>query len=231
MNVIVVGCGNEKGMGNYFRQQLLNDGHKVFGVGNSGPDFKTDFLNAINYEAIIAKAKGYFGSKPDALLNNVGTLKFEFIKNFNGIHYAEEMALNFFTPVALTQEFAKVNPEGRIVNISSMAAFQSFRGHAAYCASKAALEAWCGVFARETKTFIACVAPASVEGTPMIETSIEANKSAYGLNDEDAAKRTHLPVGRSILKSEVWDTVKFALFDAPQSMSGSVLRFPAGSGV
>lgn len=100
--------------------------------------------------------------------------------------------VNFLGTYLLSREAAKLmsrNRFGRIVNFSSMAAYHRVPGEAAYSASKAAVEAFTSVFAKEVyRQGITCnaIAPSAVP----TELSAAVDKNALS----DVLKRNAIPV-------------------------------------
>ena len=81
----------------------------------------------------------------DLLVNNAGIPKRRFLLDLTPDVVEDVMALNYFSPIRLTLALLPRmidRGEGRIVNISSVAARLSPPHEAAYAASKAALSAW-----------------------------------------------------------------------------------------
>lgn len=81
----------------------------------------------------------------DLLVNNAGIPKRRHVTRLDAATVEAVMNINFFSPVRLTLALLPhmlENGEGRIVNVSSVAATLSSPGEAAYDASKAALTAF-----------------------------------------------------------------------------------------
>ena len=81
----------------------------------------------------------------DLLVNNAGIPKRRFLLDLTPDVVESVMAINYFSPIRLTLALLPrmiERGEGRIVNISSVAARLSPPHEAAYAASKAALSAW-----------------------------------------------------------------------------------------
>lgn len=80
----------------------------------------------------------------DVLVNNAGIPKRRHTKDLTGEVVEDVMRINFFSPVRLTLALLPglIERQGRIVNISSVAARLGPPGEAAYAASKGALTVW-----------------------------------------------------------------------------------------
>lgn len=84
--------------------------------------------------------------------------------------FDRQMAVNVRAPFALTQAaLPHLQPEGAVVNISSIAGYKGFPQSAAYCASKAAVELMTRALGSELGPLgvrVNCVAPGNIR-TPM----------------------------------------------------------------
>ncbi|MBV8952366.1 MAG: SDR family oxidoreductase [Actinobacteria bacterium] len=104
----------------------------------------------------------------DVLVNNAGAPKRRKVTELTPEVVESIMALNYFSPVRLTLALLPglIQREGRIVNISSIAARLGPPGEAAYAATKAALTAWSESMAVDlagTGVKVHIVAPAVIE--------------------------------------------------------------------
>jgi NAD(P)-dependent dehydrogenase (short-subunit alcohol dehydrogenase family) len=92
----------------------------------------------------------------DCLVNNAGYALAGAIEEISLKEARELFETNFFAPLAIGRAalpHLRWSDCGRIINISSMAALQGFRGLGLYCASKAALAALSEVLAIEAAPF------------------------------------------------------------------------------
>ena len=120
------------------------------------------------------------------------------------------IAVNTRAPLIVSQEYAKDRiarqVAGAIVNVSSNSAFTGFANHAAYCASKGALDAMSRVMANELGTHgirVNCVNPA-------ITLTAMARK-AWSDPEKAAPMLSSMPLGRFIEPEEVAEVVLFLL--------------------
>jgi 3-oxoacyl-[acyl-carrier protein] reductase len=132
--------------------------------------------------------------------------------------------INTVSPIVLTKYVVRsmmADGGGRIVNISSITAFDGFSGLSVYSATKASLVGFSRALAREAGRMgvtVNCVAPGFVE-TDMTS----------GLTDE----RREQIVRRSALRrlagvDDVADAVEYLLSDKAKNITGTVLTVDAG---
>lgn len=89
----------------------------------------------------ILDARGFV----DVLVNNAGVLQHGFAEELDEAALRQQFDVNFFAHVELTKLVLPAMRErrwGRVINVTSMAGRRAIPGHAAYCASKFALEGW-----------------------------------------------------------------------------------------
>lgn len=99
--------------------------------------------------ALAEHIKRDFGGL-DILVNNAGLLRDKTLKKMTGDEFESVMRVNLFGPFHTIQKLLEmIRPEGRIVNMASVAALAGFFGQANYAASKAGLIALTKVAARE----------------------------------------------------------------------------------
>lgn len=103
----------------------------------------------------------------DIIVNNAGILRDKTLKKMTVADFEAVMKVNLGGAFNTLQHAASLlRPRGRVVNISSVAAFTGFFGQANYASSKAAIVALTKVAAREFArqgTTVNCVAPGFVE--------------------------------------------------------------------
>jgi len=112
---------------------------------------------------------------------------------------------------------------GSIVNISSLAAQSGFYGHAAYGATKWALR---GV----SRTAAVELGPLGIRVNSVYPGMVDtAMLPPVGSTGTDAARTSHLPLGRVGLPREVAETVAFLASDAAAYTTGAELVIDGGS--
>ncbi|QMU78287.1 SDR family oxidoreductase [Streptacidiphilus sp. PB12-B1b] len=159
------------------------------------------------------------------LVNNAGVATAGLHVGLAQQEWSRMWDLNVLTPMVLCQAAAKSMRrarQGKIVNISSISAHKTFRGLAAYTATKSAVEGFSRVFAAETGAWgitVNCVAPGFI-----------ATDMTAGIPDhlrERIMKRNaldHRPTAQDVAR-----TVVFLLSDAAAAVTAQVVRVDSGA--
>jgi 3-oxoacyl-[acyl-carrier protein] reductase len=190
---------------------LAGSGHALIGA---------DLSDAAVIEPFWQEVIRVFGTV-DAVVNNAGiytqhppvTADYE---EWNEV-VQRTLATNFFGPARLSFFAARTMAQrgsGRIVNISSRAAFRGEPSAPAYAASKAALNAFGQSFAKAFASKgvqIFTVAPGWVD-TERVAAQVQ-----------DPAVLADQPLGRVATPDEVAQVVAFCVLEAPISLTGAVL--------
>jgi NAD(P)-dependent dehydrogenase (short-subunit alcohol dehydrogenase family) len=163
----------------------------------------------------------------DYLVNCAGTTTLESFLDISAKSFDHLMAVNTRAPMIVAQEYARAciaaGKGGAIVNVSSNSATTGFADHAAYCASKGALDAMSRVMANELGRHgirVNCVNPA-------ITLTAMARK-AWSDPDKAAPMLSRMPLGRFIEPEEVAEVVLFLLSDRAAMVNGVSLPIDAG---
>jgi len=137
------------------------------------------------------------------------------------------MSINFYGAVSLTRELLrkrKLKAGASIVFITSISADVATVGHGAYCASKAALEAYAKVLALETagqRIRVNCIQPGMVVSNMQQDAARkidDSQMSAY-------ADRYPLGLGEPL---DVGRAACFLLSDQARWSTGSILKLDGG---
>ena len=179
---VAVVTGGSRGIGLAIASAMVGEGADVLICGRSAADLsqaksalggrvetaQTDVREPTQVQAAIGHAVDRFGGV-DILINNAGVGRFDNVAelsiedwravvetNLNGVFFACRSAIPLM----------RQRGGGWIINISSLAGSHPFIGGAAYCASKAGLNALSEVLMQEVRyddIRVSCVAPGSVE--------------------------------------------------------------------
>lgn len=232
--VVLTGAG--KGIGRATALLLARRGARVVAVSRTRADL--DALAAeIACETIVADlADGAEVERAcgaafpaDLLVNCAGTTVLEPFLDASLAAFDHLMAVNVKAPLRLSQVYARgriaAGGGGAIVNVSSLSAFTGFADHAAYCASKGALDAMSRVMANELGVHgirVSCVNP-GVTLTPMAE-------KAWSDPAKAAPMLARMPLGRFLQPDDVAETILFLLGDRSRAITGVSLPIDAGFG-
>lgn len=140
---------------------------------------RCDVSKKEDVEKLFAKAVEEFGQL-DILVNNAGIFPFVPFAEMKEEDWDKVMDVNLKSVFLCSKEAAKILPEGgRIVNISSIAAFVGFEGLVHYCATKGAINSMIRALALELapkKITVNAVAPGAIDTPGAGETSTEESK-------------------------------------------------------
>lgn len=194
--------GASSGIGKATAEELSKLGFKVFAgvrkrtdketLENLNKNIKGVYIDVTN-PASIEKAFFYTlrnADKIDVLINNAGGVTAGPVELLDTELLREQFDLNTFAPVAVAQKFLPLLSNGKIINISSMAATGLFPYISAYCASKRALDILFNAFLIENKDNIKVISvkPAAIK-TPIWNKSVEkARATVKSLNKSNFGK-------------------------------------------
>ena len=231
-SVLVTGAG--KGIGLAVARLLATRGAQVVGLSRSVDDLEQlrkeiggRFLavDLADPEATRAAAKA--AMPVDYLVNCAGTTTLEAFVDVSLEAFDRLMAVNARAPLIVSQEYAKDriarSLPGAIVNVSSNSAFTGFADHAAYCASKGALDAMSRVMANELGRHgirVNCVNPA-ITLTAMA-------KKAWSDPEKAAPMLARMPLGRFIEPEEVAEAIVYLLGDRASMINGISMPVDGG---
>jgi NAD(P)-dependent dehydrogenase (short-subunit alcohol dehydrogenase family) len=227
---VVTGAG--KGIGREITLQLAKAGAEVVAISRTAADLaslqketKCQVITADLGDPVAAKKAAEEAGDFTLLVNNAGISIPESLLATTPEHFLETYRINVLAGLVMAQVMAKklAGKKGAIVNVSSQASMIGLRDHAAYCASKGALDQLTRVMALELGPVglrVNAVNP-TVTLTPM-------GAMAWG----DPAKRdpmlAKIPLGRFAEPSEVADAVLFLLSDKAAMIHGVMLPVDGG---
>lgn len=184
-----------------------------------------DVARAEDVRAVFDHAERDLGPV-DILINNAGIWPAAYVKDMTDEQWNGTLATNLTGPFLTCREAVRrwlaATRKGRIVNITSQAAYQgSTTGHADYAAAKAGLTTFTISLAREMAPhgiYVNAVAPGFMQ-TDMSAEALQKNWDRY---------RLRIPLGRVADPSEVASAVVFLASDRASYMTGATLDVTGG---
>lgn len=151
--------GSRKGLGRFLAESFLDRGWRVWGCSRSEPGwardgyrhFSCDVADSGAVRSMVRQAEKESGGLY-ALVNNAGIASMNAMLLTPSATARRIMETNALGTFNVMQEVAKGmcrRKEGRVVNVSSIAAALDLEGEALYAASKSAVESLTRVAARE----------------------------------------------------------------------------------
>jgi L-xylulose reductase len=231
-HVVLTGAG--KGIGRATALMLARRGARVTALSRSAADLE-DLRNEIGCipiavdlaDPVATRAAAIQALPADYLINCAGTTELESFLDVQVENFDLLLAVNARAPMIVSQEYARerigAGRKGAIVNVSSISSFIGFADHAAYCASKGALDAMSRVMANELGRQgirVNCVNP-TVTLTPMaIKAWSDPAKSSGMLS--------RIPLGRFAEPDEVAEVILFLLSDEASMLHGLTMPVDGG---
>lgn len=197
---VAIVTGASRGIGAAVARRLANDGFAVainYASSSKEADALVVELAAQGAKAVAIKAdvanpddvRGLFDAteqqlgKVDVLVNNAGVLKTLPLAETSDALYDQTFGINVRgTFNTLREAAARMNDGGRIVNFSSTTLALNMPGYAIYNATKAAVEAFTHVFAKELRgrdITVNAVAPGPVATSLFLDGKTEEQIQAF----------------------------------------------------
>ncbi len=230
--VLVTGAG--KGIGRDTVRRLVADGAEVVALSRSAADLQSLEAEtgcatiAVDLAELDAAAEAVAGALPlDGLVNNAGITVLESVLDTTMASFQAVLAVNTLAPLRLAQvvagDLVRRGKGGAIVNLSSVASSMAFANHAAYCASKAALDALTRVLALE-------LGPHGIRTNSVNPTVTLTPMGEFAWSDpaKSAPMLGRIPLGRFIQPSEVASVISFLLSDDASMVNGVSIDVDGG---
>ena len=223
-SVLVTGAG--KGIGRATATLLAERGASVVAISRSDADL--DSLRAeIGCRTIAVdladagrtRAAALEALPVDLLVNCAGTTELTPFLDLDAATFDAIMAVNCRAPMIVAQEYARAVVErgatGAIVNVSSISSFIGFADHAAYCASKGALDGLTRVMANELGR-----RGIRVNGVHPVVTLTPMAEKAWSDPAKSGPMLARIPMGRFVQPVEVASVIAYLLSDAAAMVNG-----------
>lgn len=230
--VVVTGAG--KGIGRSTAKLLAERGAQVVAFTRTKEDIDS-LESEIGCRSIIVDLAEAAATREaartampaDYLVNCAGMTALDPFLDVSTETFDMIYAVNTRAPMILAQEYArdrlKRGLPGAIVNVSSVSSFIGFADHAAYCASKGALDALTRVMANELgrhRIRVNAINP-TVTLTPM------ATK-AWSDPDKSARMLSRIPLGRFADPEDVAEVILYLLSDRAAMLNGLAMPVDGG---
>ncbi|MCB1995979.1 MAG: SDR family oxidoreductase [Burkholderiaceae bacterium] len=170
---MIVVTGASRGLGRAIAERLLASGRPVVGLARQPVDAPFEVLpcDVADADAVKAAAQALkrHGEPVEALINAAGIASMNLALTTPAAVAQRIVQTNLLGTIFCCQQFAPLivrRKAGAIVNFSTIAVALGLKGESVYAASKAGVEAFSRVFAREMADFgvnVNCIAPGPIE--------------------------------------------------------------------
>ena len=219
--------GSRTGIGRYLSEKLLERGHTVIGCSRGESDLAHElydhFSCDVSDESSVVKMVREAGKRHggiDVLINNAGIASMNHILSTPISSVRMLFETNIIGTTIFSREVAKLmmrrKIHGKIINFTTVASALSLEGEAIYASSKAAIQKFTQIAAKEFAPFgitVNCIGPNPIE-TDLIKAvpSDKINK----LLESQAIKR----LGKS---EDVLNVIDFYIADSSNFINGQTI--------
>ncbi|QJP15996.1 SDR family oxidoreductase [Starkeya sp. ORNL1] len=222
--ILITGAG--KGIGRAAVKLLSRQGADIVALSRSAEDLETltaEFgcrpLKVDLADAEQTRAAARETLPVDLLVNCAGVVEMQPVLDTSVEAFDLHMAVNCRAPLILSQEYARdriaKGLPGAIVNVSSIASFIGFANHAAYCASKGALDGLTRVMANELGH-----KGIRVNGVHPVVTMTPMAVKAWSDPAKSGPMLSRIPMQRFVEPDEVAAVIAFLLSDDASMVNG-----------
>jgi 3-oxoacyl-[acyl-carrier protein] reductase len=218
--------GTSRGVGRGIAEFLLRSGYRVMGCSR-GPgtidhrDYHHAQVDLADEEAVRdwVRRVGRDEKRIDVVVNNAGVGPATPALMTSSRLMQTALQTNFAATAVVCQEAAKVMLKrkfGRIVNVSSMVARLHVEGAAAYASSKAAVEEYTKILAKE-------LAPVGVTCNVLALSLIDTDMMKALSTQARADYERHLVMKRPLAIEDVCHAVSFLIHPESRQVTGQIL--------
>ena len=230
--ILVTGAG--KGIGRATARFLAERGAAIVALSRSAEDLETlkaeigcRTLAVDLGDAAATRAAARDAMPADLLVNCAGTTELDAFLDLTAETFDAIMAVNCRAPMIVAQEYARSlldrGARGAIVNVSSISSFIGFADHAAYCASKGALDGLTRVMANELGR-----RGIRVNGVHPVVTLTPMAEKAWSDPAKSGPMLSRIPLGRFVQPEEVASAIAYLLSDDAAMVNGIDLPVDGG---
>jgi L-xylulose reductase len=230
--VLITGAG--KGIGRATVADLVRRGMRVIALSRTSSDLAEIEAEhgcrtiAVDLADVEATREAVRAALPvDYLVNCAGTAALHSVLDTTPEIFDHVMAVNARAPLIVSQIYARDRIarglKGAIVNVSSIASFIGFAEHAAYCASKGALDGLTRVMANELGR-----QGIRVNGVHPVITLTPMAVKAWSDPAKSEPMLKRIPLSRFVEPPEVASVIAFLLSDDAAMVNGVDLPVDGG---
>lgn len=233
--IVVTGAG--KGIGRAAAELLAARGARIVAVSRSQADLD-ELQSSIGARTIAAdlgdveqaRAAAREAADADLLVNCAGTTALDRFVDLPVETFDRIMAVNTRSALIMAQEYVRNRIArglgGAIVNVSSISSTVGFSEHAAYCASKGAMDAMTRVMANE-------LAPAGIRVNAVNPVVTLTDMAIKAWSDPAKADPmlSRIPIGRFLQPGDVGEAIAFLLSERAAGINGICMLVDGGFSV
>ncbi len=221
---MIIVTGASRGLGQAITERLVESGEEVLGLARntSGMGINAIECDVSDYASVKNASKEVKRMKKPvkAFINAAGVASMNMAVTTNESTVQKLIQTNLVGTIYCCQLFAPImlrQKQGSFINFSTIAVALALKGESVYAASKAGVESFSRIFAREMADFnvrVNCIAPGPIR-TDLLR----------GITDTQIEKITSQQViPKQFQKSDVCDLVELLIDEKAASLSGQVLN-------
>ncbi|HKY98951.1 MAG TPA: SDR family oxidoreductase [Gemmatimonadaceae bacterium] len=223
MDTVIV-TGASRGLGRFCAEQLASRGYRVVGMGRSVDSNAPFEMRSVDVADPASVAAAFKDLRRDqsvyALINSAGIASMNLVVTTPAETVRTIIATNLLGTIYCSQQVAPAlirRSSGRIINFSTLGVPLAIKGEAIYIASKAGVEGFTRVFAREMAAHgvtVNAVAPGPIETALIAKVPKE--------KVDDVVRQQIIP--RQGTPEDVWNIVSMLLSPEGSMISGETIH-------